>query len=261
MQHQLRNRIPGPTTLLQQPHPSSWRTGVRGPEPRGEVRKTKHQWQKKKTSFSPVVHVVAVIVWAVKNVSGSFYCSFITRPIIKCSSPESLLVHSYHYANQTPEGVRVFFFWPVICVTDIQLKVNILRLHNYRVRTHRHTHTHRGIVGMMLWHLIMAELCLNCTSLRMCEVSKQQCCAAEKLDLKWGDEGKQREKHLLKTVVVPGRKLDSSGGANFLPNISLQNILTLDFCFCTFIYILNLARGNNLQHHPVKIITVTNRSE
>lgn len=68
-------------------------------------------------------------------------------------------------------------------------------------------------MGMMLWHLIMAELCLNCTALRMCEVSKQQCSAAEKLDLKWGDEGKQREKHLVKTVVVPGRKLDSSGGA------------------------------------------------
>lgn len=63
----------------------------------------------------------------------------------------------------------------------------------------------------------------------MCEVSKQQSSAAEKLDLKWGDEGKQREKHLVKTVVVPGQKLDSAGGANFLPNISLQNVLTLLF--------------------------------
>jgi len=46
---------------------------------------------------------------------------------------------------------------------------------------------------MMQRRLIMAELCLNYAALRMCEVSKQQCIAAEKLDLKWGDEEKTIE--------------------------------------------------------------------
>jgi len=56
------------------------------------------------------------------------------------------------------------------------------------------THTLKHCtVGMMQRRLIMAELCLNYAALRMCEVSKQQCIAAEKLDLKWGDEEKTIE--------------------------------------------------------------------
>lgn len=68
----------------------------------------------------------------------------------------------------------------------------MLRLVNYRDCSRGlHTHTHSNTVGMIVRHLIMAELCLNCAALRMCEVSKQQCIAAEKLDLKWWDEEKR----------------------------------------------------------------------
>lgn len=75
--------------------------------------------------------------------------------------------------------------------------------------------THTQIVGMMQRRLIMAELCLNCAALRMCEVSKQQCIAAEKLDLKWRDEEKTRE------ASVENRYGPSIGGANF-PQIALK---------------------------------------
>lgn len=75
-------------------------------------------------------------------------------------------------------------------------------------------HTRSNSVGMMQHHLIMAELCLNCATLRMCEVSKQQCIAAEKLDLKWRDEEKTRE------ASVENHNGPSIGGAN-IPQIAL----------------------------------------
>lgn len=53
------------------------------------------------------MRVVAVIALAATDVCGSFYYAFITRPIIECSNPESLLVHNYHHANQTPKGVSL----------------------------------------------------------------------------------------------------------------------------------------------------------